>query len=961
MVLILLFPIALVAPGLWLLKVGRIPVRNNAEKLAFSYVLSLSFMFVVLYVGAIAMAFHIASIILLLVVALSSVWLLVSALISRWPTGLTLSRLRVAKLEDQATIIGVIGLLLVFSVVLLLRVILDSDVLQFYLPIAREISRANGLTYETGYDYNILLKPIGVSILYAWTYAVSGDIQSEAFRLMPLVPILVLILLNYAIAREVTNSHRLGMMSAAVFLVMPFQDRLLLYTAFYPDTFYYPLVLTALYCLIRYIKVPQESTLVLVGIALGAAGLLKAQFVYVIIAVFLVVLTVKMQKRVLAAVLCSLTPFLILLPNLLAKSIQREGFVFSLDVLTISQLAFFVFLALLSGGSCYLLTRSHEQECDSKGGGLLSAARKIILLSAPVAALSSLWYINNLLRFGSLIYTSSANLPNYEWALEILEPIIIPPSASVDYLNFFSFFWFMFIDPAVLGFVWLVPLLVGFYFMLRKRSREYNALLLITVIMAVVIFAQVIYMSPETAASTYNPRDIFLLAPLLSITAAFGITTFVSSLLKGSRFDRFTSSAVILFVAYFGFVSYVHSVVVWFAYSVLPAPVWIRILSDLISLFGLSIRDTSFQLPLANRVTFAGNNIGLILAFSVFVAAPLLILLVLRGVPELNNSSYGTWRSLHKRYRRFTSLLSRGIVVLAILSVIVIPRGYAFLQAGESGVTSYPLQAMYGGLNELIVGQDDILEGDLLTFRIPDGLPYYMPRRQLIDLRWPANLAFLKDALLSGSSREAVMNLKQIGIRHFLFQPATVEQLDASLNFTISSIIMNPELAIISRTFGSWNLYALGPHDVEKVTIPLYGWEVDLRYTGSSYSLNSSESALLLDVYPEASDSEQSLYENRVTVVNAGIPGLNISDFDFALVRVEGSTNARILIRFILSTTESMDIVYWDDVYTLNTVPADLSPFSNGTLRGNAFVGLISQDGEHAWIRLLEISFVKVN
>ena len=149
-------------------------------------------------------------------------------------------------------VISAIGLLSIYLVFLESRAILDSDVVHYYLPIARELVKANEFTYNSGYDYNILLKPIGVSILYAWTYTVSGSILTEPFRLMPLTPIFMLIILNYAITSSATKSKIVSIISTAIFLILPFHDRFLLYSAFYPDIFYYPLIFAAIYFLLEY-------------------------------------------------------------------------------------------------------------------------------------------------------------------------------------------------------------------------------------------------------------------------------------------------------------------------------------------------------------------------------------------------------------------------------------------------------------------------------------------------------------------------------------------------------------------------------------------------------------------------------------------------------------------------------------------------------------------------------------
>jgi hypothetical protein len=91
--------------------------------------------------------------------------------------------------------------------------------------------------------------------------------------------------------------------------------------------------------------------------------------------------------------------------------------------------------------------------------------------------------------------------------------------------------------------------------------------------------------------------------------------------------------------------------------------------------------------------------------------------------------------------------------------------------------------------------------------------------------------------------------------------------------------------------------------DSAQTSIPLSGWSMDPRYTNASYVLNSTESSLSLELNAADTDS-------RVTIRNLNVPKLNLSIYDYVSVDVEGSGNARILLRFFLDDGSSFDVAH---------------------------------------------------
>ena len=864
MLLEFILSVSLILPGLWILQLARVRVHNNVERLSLSYILSLAMMFSLLYLGGITNAFNLACFVVLAIIFVSFIHLFVlfTTRVLRSPN--LLSFFSCISVEKLVVVISAIGLLSIYIMFLSSRAILDSDVVQYYLPMAREIVRGNGFTYSTGYDYNVLLKPIGATVLYAWTYVVGGSTLSEAFRLMPLVPILTLIVLNYAIATSATKSQTLSIISTALFLVLPFHDRFLLYSAFYPDIFYYPLIFAATYFLLEYFQSKRSSLLFWTGVGLGAASLLKAQTAYILIALMLVFVVLELRSfKKFSTALCAFTPFYILVPSILADSIQREGFRLSIPSFTGTQLGLFLLLSTLSGLCYYITILRNVSRTKTDRSMITGLVKRITLLLLPFAVLSSLWYVNNLLKFGTLVFTSSINLPNYDWALEVLKSTEIT-QPTPDIWHYFAYFVFMFVDPAVMGYVSLIPLLIGLAFVLRNMLEDFRVLFLFGIILSSIILSTVV-ISLSYATSGYNPRDILPLAPLLTTLFAIGIVFTTSNFCKKGN-DAKNTFVSLLLVAYLGLLSYIHSVYVRYTSSC-----YVTTIGELMSAFGnsvgLKLMQTSFQLSYGDKAIFVGENILRIVSLSLVTGIPVLALMICRHYKPFTRGytiilKVGTRRKkavLKLPSRLYSSrqwvFVKSVFVISLMLSIIIIPRvEMLIVQGGPQEIKGNQLKTYYGDTYELFTNQGEF-EGDILTFGAPMGLPYYLSGVKIIDLIYPANLAFLKDCFQSITPYEAVVKLSQHGIRYLLINPSVTRQLDASINFILSKIIQDPELAILSRIFGSWQLYNLGPYNVEKTSIPLAGWDIDARFTNASYAINSDESHLFLQLHPIDSNS----------------------------------------------------------------------------------------------------------
>jgi len=569
--------------------------------------------------------------------------------------------------------------------------------------------------------------------------------------------------------------------------------------------------------------------------------------------------------------------------------------------------------------------------------------------------------MSNFFRFGTLIWTSSINLPDYDWALMVLKSIETAQQTA-NIWQYLTYFMFIFVDPALMGYIMLIPLSIGLFFALKWRMEIFTILLLFGIISTSIILSRVIISLSYLSIPCYNPRDIFSLAPFLTTLSTIGIVAATYNFYSKSE-DGKDIHTPLLFVAYFGLLSYIHSVLVWYI-----SKYHVTIVSQFVSSFGftlgLTLNQTSFQLSAENRVIFISENLGKVIALSLIAGAPLLAVMVCRRYNilvrvhsifvKIRIKSKSTLKlpvHLGSKKRAFAK---SAVVGFLITSIIVIPRlELLIVQGGIHGIAGNQLGRAYGVFAEFITNKGRELQGGILTFRAPTGLPYYLPGVKVIDLTYPANLAFLKDCLLSSSPYETVVKLRALGVNYLLVNPSITQELDTSLNLVISKIMQNPELAVLSQNFGSWSLYTLGPYTTEKTIIPLSDWLIDPRYTNASYVFTTDESHLFLELHPTDANS-------RVTIVNRNVPKLNLSNYDYITIKFEGARNARIFVRFFLNDGSSFDVAYWKEPYVIMASPFGLTPYFEKTLRGDAYIGLKSSDETPTSINILEISFVKI-
>jgi ABC-type antimicrobial peptide transport system permease subunit len=141
---------------------------------------------------------------------------------------------------------------------------------------------------------------------------------------------------------------------------------------------------------------------------------------------------------------------------------------------------------------------------------------------------------------------------------------------------------------------------------------------------------------------------------------------------------------------------------------------------------------------------------------------------------------------------------------------------------------------------------------------------------------------------------------------------------------------------------------------VEPPTVPLSDWIVEPNATTTEYVLNSSPLNLSLELEQVAYPG---MMPSVVTLYTMNCSRLSLSDYDYINVTATGTNNALVLLGFSLIDGSSFNVTDFADVDTLNTVSFDLAPYAGSTLRGDAYLVVMSFDGMPASIEISEIAF----
>jgi ABC-type antimicrobial peptide transport system permease subunit len=135
---------------------------------------------------------------------------------------------------------------------------------------------------------------------------------------------------------------------------------------------------------------------------------------------------------------------------------------------------------------------------------------------------------------------------------------------------------------------------------------------------------------------------------------------------------------------------------------------------------------------------------------------------------------------------------------------------------------------------------------------------------------------------------------------------------------------------------------------ITQPVVPLTEWIANSNFTTAGYTLNSSRANLFLEVEPVN-------FTGVVTVYTLNCPKLSLSNYGYVNVTATGTNNVIFSLGFSMEDGSSFDVANWTNPAMLT--PFDLTPYSNRTLRGDAYLAITSINGTKASININEIAF----
>lgn len=325
---------------------------------------------------------------------------------------------------------------LLYLLLLIIRPVIDSDVVYLYLPLARSITKADRLPLTNYYDDTAFtVPPAGGPVLFAFFYSLSGNIESESFRYITIPYFMGFVAMTYLLLKRYF-SKTYALMGVVITLTFPFFEDLIFMAGLYPDIIFSFLVVFIIYILAsieaRETMFYTKLSMICLGLVMAALMLLKYQALLIWIAfavIFFLLFIPKFWKPLSLVIMFS--------PLALAPVIGASSFSAYPQFISLLFFTILIFIGIKG-------IKQNWNRHDS--------IRPTLYLSLIFTALGLSFIIRNFLTYGGL----SDKSINWTWLANVRSAMQIPTEGGNSIAALALFF-----DPT-LSIFYFIPKIIGF-------------------------------------------------------------------------------------------------------------------------------------------------------------------------------------------------------------------------------------------------------------------------------------------------------------------------------------------------------------------------------------------------------------------------------------------------------------------------------------------------------------------
>lgn len=406
---------------------------------------------------------------------------------------------------------------IVYLFIFFLRPVTGADVIDNYLPLARTMIQEDRAPIRNFYDNSpFIIPPIGGPALFAYYYAISGNLQSEVFKFMNIPLFIGIVIISYLIYIE-HLPKKYSLLAILIFMSIPLVEDLVFTAGLYPDIAFNFLILCCLWMITNFLKNSQQQNItilfIICGLSLAATMLLKYQAVFFwVIGAFLLGMIYLSQRWKYIALL------ILYLPFFLSFLIGDENIYNSNPYIMTTAI-------ILVGIIGIFFIRNYTQSIK-----VSFSWHTLVMVILTLLGLS--FIVRTYLIFGGLIDTEQHHL----WISKIHRQISSMVKYNQD--NYFKIST-IFFDPS-LSIFYLLAKITGLWKVLYKKSY-----LPVFLILTIYYLWWVVLLGGESI------RWFFPIVPYLVIIIILGLMTLVPDFHKmkkivfwGSFFNLFSSKFI---------------------------------------------------------------------------------------------------------------------------------------------------------------------------------------------------------------------------------------------------------------------------------------------------------------------------------------------------------------------------------------------------------------------------------